>query len=76
MHGFDAVWWSSCSRFKHCAMVPDSSCRQLARLLRKNSDRASEFFILSQLDVGYFFGSFAFSYGLGECGQVKLAVIE
>ena len=26
MHSFEAVWWISCSRFKHCAMVPDSSC--------------------------------------------------
>jgi len=23
MHNFDAVWWNSCSRFKHCAMVPE-----------------------------------------------------
>jgi hypothetical protein len=21
MRGFEAVWWISCSRFKHCAMV-------------------------------------------------------
>jgi hypothetical protein len=20
MHSFEAVWWTSCSRFKHCAM--------------------------------------------------------
>jgi hypothetical protein len=20
MHSFEAVWWNSCSRFKHCAM--------------------------------------------------------
>jgi hypothetical protein len=23
MHGFDAVWLSSCSRFKHCGIVPE-----------------------------------------------------
>ena len=23
MHSFEAVWWNSCSRFEHCAMVPD-----------------------------------------------------
>jgi hypothetical protein len=22
MHGFEGVWWSSCSRFKPCATVP------------------------------------------------------
>ena len=26
MHSFETVWWISCSRFKRCAMVPDSSC--------------------------------------------------
>jgi hypothetical protein len=31
MHSFDEVWWSSCSRFMHCAMVPDSSSGHLAR---------------------------------------------
>jgi hypothetical protein len=37
---------------------------------------ASEFFILRQSGVGYFFGSFALSCGLRECGRVKRAVIE
>ena len=23
MHSFDAVWWNSRSRFKHCAMLPE-----------------------------------------------------
>jgi hypothetical protein len=23
IHSFDAVWWNSCSRFKHCAMAPE-----------------------------------------------------
>ena len=27
MHSFEAMWCISCSRFKHCAVVPDSSCR-------------------------------------------------
>src|SRR5262249_43383549 len=30
MHSFGTVWWSSCLRFKHCTMVPNSSCRHLA----------------------------------------------
>jgi hypothetical protein len=30
MHNFEAVLWISCSRFKRCAVVPDSSCRHLA----------------------------------------------
>jgi len=25
MHGFEALWWISCSRFKHCEIPPDSS---------------------------------------------------
>jgi hypothetical protein len=29
MHSFETLWWISCSKFKHCAMMPDSSCRQL-----------------------------------------------
>src|SRR5215472_13161643 len=29
-HSFEAVWWSSCLRFKRCTMVPNSSCRHLA----------------------------------------------
>jgi hypothetical protein len=82
------MWSIFCSSFKRCAMMPDSSCRQTlaecAQTIRvrvggcgvKNSDHASEFFILSQSGVRYFFSCFAVSYGLGECGQVKLAVIE
>jgi len=31
MHSFEAESWISCSSFKHCAMVPDSSCRDPAR---------------------------------------------
>ncbi len=27
MHSFETVWWISCSKFEHCAMVPDRSCR-------------------------------------------------
>jgi hypothetical protein len=88
IHSFEAMWSIFCSSFKRCAMMPDSSCRQTlaecAQTIRvrvggcgvKNSDHASEFFILSQSGVRYFFGCFAVSYGLGECGQVKLAVIE
>jgi hypothetical protein len=30
MHSFGNVWWSSCLRFKHCTVVPNSSCRHLA----------------------------------------------
>src|SRR5262249_37461340 len=30
MHGFDALWWISCSSFKHCEIPPNSSCRHLA----------------------------------------------
>ena len=30
MHSFGTVWWSSCLRFKHCTVVPNSSCRHLA----------------------------------------------
>jgi len=30
MRSFAPVWWSSCLRFKRCAMVPNSSCRHLA----------------------------------------------
>jgi hypothetical protein len=30
MHGFETVWWFSCSKFKRCAMVPGRSRRQLA----------------------------------------------
>jgi hypothetical protein len=29
MHGFDAVWWNSCSRFKHCAMAPEHQARMM-----------------------------------------------
>src|SRR6266851_7342334 len=29
MDMFETLWWISCSKFKHCAMMPDSSCRQL-----------------------------------------------
>ena len=29
-HSFEAVWWSSCLRFKRCTMVPNNSCRRLA----------------------------------------------
>jgi len=38
MHSFEALWWISCSRFKHCAMLRDSSCRWSAAVFcRKGS---------------------------------------
>ena len=44
MHSFEAVWWISCSRFKHCVMVPNSSCRHLSRLAQRSIEISQEFF--------------------------------